>query len=1473
VEEIYLYRPGKTTMLHRIISLSVQHKLIVFLLTTAMVAVGVYSLLHLPIGAVPDITNNQVQVITTSRNLSAQDVEQFLTYPIELEMANLPGVEEIRSISRFGLSVVTVVFDDDMGTYLPRQLIAERIKAAEDNIPEGFGKPEMGPISTGLGEIYQYILDVEPEYRDQYSVRDLRDIQDWIVKRQLAGIPGVVEVNTWGGFLKEYEVAVDPQELRGLGLTVADVFDALASNNSVAGGGYIERAGQTYFIRGEGRVEDLEDIRNIIVSNRGSRPIFVRDVATVGFGHANRFGAITGNGEGEKVMGQVMMLKGSGSREVIEAVKTRVAEISPTLPPGVFVNPIVDRSELVGRTTETITENLVLGCLIVVFIVVLLLGNLRSGLVVASIIPLSLLFALSCMYFFGVDANLMSLGAIDFGIIIDGAVIIVEYIAFLMVRPRMVDGQPTLSAANDSRDDLAVRGASTMMRSAIFGQLIVMVVFIPILTLTDVEGKMFRPMALVFCFALLGAVLLCLTYVPAMAAAVMRPPRKPAGNLADRMMAKMEAAFVPVLRLAMRARPAVLTGALLMVLGAAWLFTRMGAEFVPTLDEGDFVIQPVLNTGTPLSETVKITTKIESILLEFPEVRQVVSRIGAAEVPTDPMSMEESDVIITLTPPDQWTTASTKDGLADAFKEALAVIPGMEVEFTQPIEMRFNELITGVRADLAIKIYGEDLDVLTRVSAEIGELLETVPGAADVSVDKISGLPQLSVSLNREAIARYGLNVAEVNELIATAFAGRKAGDVYEGERRYDLVLRYRKDYRESIENIRNAYLPLPGGGQVPIRELATVEKTSGPAMIARDDTRRRAVVSVNVRNRDLQSVVNDAQQLIQERISLPPGHLVTYGGQFENLSAARDRLLLAIPAALLLIFLLLYFALGSLREALLVSTAIPLSSVGGVLLLWLRGMPFSISAGVGFIALFGIAVLNGIVLIEHFKELWRSGSRDKFQIVVQGTSDRLRAVLLTASSTALGFLPMAISTSAGAEVQRPLATVVIGGLITATLLTLIVVPILYSLFGFKFGANDGNNGGDGAPVPGGPRGSTLAGIFILMACWVPHQPLGAQTTLSLGEAQKIALENNPDLAPLQKTIRQREALIDGGFDFARTEFLLGRDELNLSPENRVATTIGGVQKFGPFGANRARRGLAVAQVAAAQRALAETEWEVERAVALAFVEAYYSAAAIDIYARMDSLYRQSASAAERAFALGESSNLAGLTARAAQRESQLAYERATLRADAARQKLFTVLNRDDRGETLRQPFAANGPEGALPVLPTDHPAIERLAQELKLVDEREKVLVAERKPDWSLEYFVGLTGGGERLFQGFMVGTSLPLSRRGSRAQLAGQQLEREVLKSRISAIRYQLQSTYDQLLAARNAQRATLEYYEQTGSDLARELRRSASSAFGRGEVDVFAYLQAMTQSARLELDRMMALESYYLTVASMVYISLEE
>ncbi|MFT7364443.1 MAG: cobalt-zinc-cadmium resistance protein CzcA, partial [Algoriphagus sp.] len=699
-------------MLDRIINWSISNKLIIFLLIAAWIGFGIYALTRISIGAVPDVTNNQVQVITTSRNLATEDVEKYLTYPVELEMANLPGVIEIRSISKFGLSVVTIVFEDDMGTYLPRQLIAERIKIAQDQIPNGFGQPFMGPISTGLGEIYQYVIDVKPGYEDKYSITDLRTIQDWVVRRQLSGIEGVVEVNTWGGFLKQYEVAINPERLKAMRVSLTQVYDALSKNNSIAGGSYIEKTNESFFIRGEGLVKSLEDIGNIVIEVRAGTPLYIKDIAKVHFGHANRFGAVTANGEGEKVLGQVMMLKGAGSKATIDRVKERLAEIEPSLPEGVIINGFLDRSELIARTTFTIAENLILGCLIVIFVVVILLGNIRSGLVVASVIPLSLLFAISMMYIFGVDANLMSLGAIDFGIIIDGAVIIVEYIAFRFTKIGEESKQLTPAEVRLKKDEVSFEGASKMMHSAIFGQIIIIIVFIPILSLSGVEGKMFRPMAEVFSFALVGAMILGLTYVPVVSSLFLKTTPPGPKNVSVRIINTINKGYEPAIKWALDHTKAVLIGAFSLFVVTLFVFSRMGSEFVPTLDEGDFVIQPFLKTGTTLTNTVETMTQIESILKKFPEVKQIVTRIGAAEIPTDPMSMEETDVIVILHPPSEWTTVETKDELAEAFKEALKIIPGLEFEFTQPIEMRFNELITGVRADLAIKVFGEDLDVL-----------------------------------------------------------------------------------------------------------------------------------------------------------------------------------------------------------------------------------------------------------------------------------------------------------------------------------------------------------------------------------------------------------------------------------------------------------------------------------------------------------------------------------------------------------------------------------------------------------------------------------------------------------------------------------------------------------------------------------------------------------------------------------------
>ena len=1040
--------PKITAMLEKIIEFSIRNKLIVFLFTLTVAAFGIYAVFNIPVGAVPDITNNQVQVITTSGNLSTQEIEQYITAPVEMEMANLPGVKEIRSVSKFGISLVTIVFDESMGAYLPRQLIAEKIKSASAKIPEGFGTPEMGPITTGLGEIYQYTLDVEEVYEDHYTATDLRTIQDWVIRRRLSGIPGVVEINSWGGYLKQYEVSIDPSRLIAAGVTLMEVFDALEANNSISGGSYIEKTNQSYFIRGDGQVRSIDDIEHIVVKNEGGVPLLIRQIASVRFGHANRYGAITANGEGETILGQVMMLKDADSREVINEVKNRVEEIGHNLPEGITINPIVDRSELVAKTSLTVVENLVLGALIVMLTVLLLLGNIRSALVITSIIPLALLFTISMMFIFGIDANLMSLGALDFGIIIDGAVIIAEFIVLqISVRRDELEGRSG-EERRGIMDAIAYAGAAKMMKSAIFGQIIILIVFIPVLSLSGVEGKMFKPMALSFCFAIIGAMIMGLTWLPVASSLFLRPAHPNRRNISDRFMELVHRTYSPVIRWSCNHKRAVLGVSLLSLLLTFFLFSRIGGEFVPTLDEGDFVIQPVLKTGTSLTKTIELTTRMEQILTrEFPEVERIVSRIGAAEVPTDPMSMEEIDMIIKLKPRKSWTSARSKEELADRFKEALSVITGIEYEFTQPIEMRFNELITGVRSDIAVKIFGDDLEYIDRKANEIKGLIEVIPGAGDVILEKTAGLPQIKIDYDRAKIAYYGVDIRTLNSYLATAFGGEAAGVVFEGERRFDLVVRFDTLNRRDIDDIVQLNVPLSNGQQVPLAELAAIEYAEGPARISRENTHRRVVVSVNVRNRDLQSVVNDIRSVIDEQVTLRPGVYITYGGQFENLQNASRRLLVAVPVALLLIFIFLHFAFKSFKDAVMIFTAIPLATVGGVLLLWLRGMPFSVSAGIGFIALFGIAVLNGIVLIEHLKELRDEGQLSMRELIIRGTRDRLRPVLLTAGAAAMGFLPMALSTGAGAEVQRPLATVVIGGLFTSTMLTLIALPLMFEIF------------------------------------------------------------------------------------------------------------------------------------------------------------------------------------------------------------------------------------------------------------------------------------------------------------------------------------------------------------------------------------------------------------------------------------------
>ncbi|WP_333818764.1 efflux RND transporter permease subunit [Ohtaekwangia sp.] len=1029
-------------MLHSIIQFSIRNKLIIGLFIVALICWGAYSVTKLPIDAVPDITNNQVQLITVAPSQSALDIERLVSFPVEQTMATIPGIVEIRSISRFGLSVVTIVFTDETDVYWARQQVSERLTEAKKQIPLGVGTPELAPITTGLGEIYQYQLKVKPGYEGKYTPMELRTIQDWIVRRQLLGTKGLADVSSFGGQVKQYEISLSPEKLRSLNLSIQDVFAALEGNNQNTGGAYIEKNNSAYFIRSEGLITSAEDIGSIIVrTSHSGTPLLIRDVGTVNLGHAIRYGAMTENGKGETVGAVVMMLKGDNSSEVIKRVKERIAVIEKTLPEGITIAPFLDRTKLVNNAIDTVTKNLAEGALIVIFVLVLLLGNLRAGLVVASVIPLAMLFAIIMMNLFGVSGNLMSLGAIDFGLIVDGAVIIVEatlHHITLSTGPGRLTQVQMDKEVNDS--------AGKMMNAAAFGQIIILIVYLPILSLAGIEGKMFRPMAETVIFAIIGAFILSLTYVPVASALFLSKSVTHTKNISDRIIDWLHTIYAPALQWSLKHRKPIVGAAVTLLAISIFIFTLLGGEFLPELDEGDFAVETRLVTGSSLTATIEVTERAEKVLLQnFPEVEKVISKIGSGEIPTDPMPVEAADLMVVMKDKSEWTSASTKDDMIHKMEEALRQqVPGVWFGFQHPIQMRFNELMTGARQDVVVKIYGEDLDQLTRYAQKLGRLVKSIEGTESLFIENMTGLPQIIVRMKREQLARFNLSVRQVNEVINAAMAGQSAGLVFEGEKRFDLVVRMGIQNRQSIEDVQNLTIPSPDGLQIPLSQVADVTLEVGPNQIQRDDAKRRIVIGFNTRGRDVESIVDELKQKIDAGINFDPGYYVTYGGTFQNLQEARARLVIAVPVALILIFILLYFTFGSVHQGLLIYTAIPLSAIGGVLALWLRGMPFSISAGVGFIALFGVAVLNGIVLIAEFNRLKKEGSYTLHEIIMKATAVRLRPVIMTATVASLGFLPMALSQGSGAEVQKPLATVVIGGLATATLLTLIVLPVLY---------------------------------------------------------------------------------------------------------------------------------------------------------------------------------------------------------------------------------------------------------------------------------------------------------------------------------------------------------------------------------------------------------------------------------------------
>lgn len=1432
-------------MINHIIAFSIKNKLIISLFTISLIIAGIWSITQVPIDAVPDITNNQVQVMTQSPNLGTEDIEQFITYPVELAMANLPGVLEIRSTSRFGLSVVTIVFEEDMGTYLPRQLVSEKLNSVRAEIPEGFGEISMGPISTGLGEILQYTLAVDDSVKNQYSLTDLRTIQDWIVRRQMAMVPGVVEVNAFGGKIKQYEVAINPDDLKAIGLSLNDVFKSLQLNNQNTGGAYIEKNHMANFIRGEGLARSIEDIESIVVKTIDNIPIQIKDIAEVKFGAAVRFGAFSKDGKGEAVGGIIFMLKGANSNEVIENVKSRIAQIQESLPKGITIEPFLDRSELIERTTDTVTTNLVEGALIVIFVLVFLLGNLRGGLIVASTIPLSLLFAFILMNIFDVWANLMSLGAIDFGIIVDGAVIIVEGTVFFLYsrakKGKVID--------KSERDESTYQASSKMMNSAFFGQLIILIVFLPILFLEGVEGKMFQPMALTFIFAMLGAMLLCLTYVPMMSALFLKVSDRERKTWGDKVVSWVETQYQRSLEVALKRAFWIIGTSIILLALAIFSFLRSGSEFIPQLDEGDIAFHIILKPGSSLSEGIKTSTKIEQIILEnFPEVEHALTRYGVSDVPTDPMPMDIADCFLILKPKEEWVSVGSKEELIDLIKEKISIVPGVNFEFTQPIEMRFNELISGVREDIAIKLYGEDLQILAEKAEEMGKIIAGVEGVGDLKVEATTGMPQMTIHYQRDELAQYGLNISEVNRTIETAFAGAKAGVVFEGEKRFDLVLRLDSAHRTQIDNVKNLYIATESGAQIPLSEVANVDYEPGPMQISRDNTNRRTYVGINVRGRDIKSVVGEIQEKLRVELNLPPGYYIRYGGAFENLERASNRLEIVVPIALALIFILIFFALNSFKQTMMIYLAIPMAAIGGVFSLWLRDMPFSISAGVGFIVLFGVAVLNGLVLISGWNELKEEGVTDLRERIIQGAKRRIRPIMLTALTDIFGFLPMALSTSAGAEVQQPLATVVIGGMITSTLLTLFVLPILYR---WTEGKSWNSSFGKATVIVLLTVGFSLAGSGSLKAQQTDNLP-----QITLDEAERKAIANYPAIKTKQLQIAQQQALKKSAYDLGNTQVFNAGEEIGAGGSG-VYTILGIQQQNMDIFGIAPKVKLQKERIKLAEAALALSELELRQKVRTAYADAYVSQSKWLLYQRLDSVYANFQKAAKIRLETEEVSQLEYLAAsnkvkQISQQLEQAEYEYA---------EALTILNLWLVSDTIFS-VTSKGSKWMQPIVAidclTNHPLLEAATQKVAISAGEYKVAKSSFLPKLSAQYGIQEIGGQADFYQ-YQIGLSFPLFFLASKAEVESTKIEQEVAKQHLQQVRYELKSDYSSLLQQYQKWLSSWQFYENEALPLANQQREAAMLAFQEGAISYLEFIQHMNEAIAVELNAKEALRQF--------------
>lgn len=1460
-------------MFQKLIKFSIQNKLLIASLTVALIVWGGYNLSHLPFDSTPDITNNQVQVITQAPSLGAQEVEQNISAPIEMALSNIPNTIERRSISRSGLSVVTLVFKDETDIYWARQQVSQQIKEAEEMLPKGNTSISLAPISTGLGEIYQYTIRVKIGYENRYNLTELRSIQDWIVRKQLSGTPGVAEVSGWGGFVKQYEVAVNTDQLIASGITIPEIFNALSEGNENTGGSYIERNSNQYFIRGLGKVKSLEDIKRIPIKTTMGTPVLVGDVADVRIGHATRYGAVTRNGEGEVVAGITLMLKGENFQEVIKNVKKRIEEINKTLPEGVVIEPYIDRTQLVNRVTSTIARNLIEGGIIVVFILILFLGNYRAGLIVASVIPLSMLFAFGMMRICGISGNLMSLGAIDFGIIVDGAVIIVEAVCAHVAQRHL---QPSGVAMSQKEMDREVFfSASKIRKSSSFGEIIIMTVYLPLLTLVGIEGKMFRPMALTIFFAILGSFILSLTYVPMASALFLSKKRTDKPLFADRLMKRLQRIYRPILEKSLVWSKGIISLMVVIFLGSLFLFSKLGGEFLPNLEEGDFAAELSMSQGTSLSQMIKTTTLAEKILRkQFPEIKQAVTRIGSAEIPTDPMPVERADMLIALKPKAEWTSAKTKDELIAKMEDALKAIPGLETEITQPIQMRNNELITGIRQDVAIKIYGNDLSTLTAKAQQVAKLIKNIDGVTSPIVEKVQGLPQIQVTYNRDQMAQYGISVQTANQVLEAAFAGKTAGNIFENDRRYDLVVKLDDNLRNDDASLKNLAIPLPNEqGSIPLSQIADISYKDAPAQIAHEDGERRIYVGFNVRGRDIQSTVTDVERLLNKQLALPSGYYYTFGGEFQNLKEATDRLLVAVPLALVLILCLLFATLKSFKETLFVFSAIPLSAIGGIGALWLRGMPFSISAGVGFIALFGVAVLNGIVLVGQFNNLEHEGVTDIRKRIVKGCMMRLRPVIMTALVASLGFLPMALSHGDGAEVQRPLATVVIGGLISATLLTLIVLPAIYKTFSQKMPLSWLKN------ILKKKRCSSFKLLLAALLLTINLPSKAQEQTLSLKECIDLTTRNNYNIRIGKTSVEQTHCLEKTAFELPKTNVKLSQDLTGGgSPDNGISIS----QEFELPTVYKAKREQLKSETSLEESRLSISRQELTKEVTSCYYTAVYKKNKIVLLQEQDSIYHLFLELATNKYQGGETSLLEQMNAKKLYEENLIELKKAKNDYRIAQIELQQLTNTNAPiapTEKELQPLLYEKGKNLNDFSKT--PTGNYWQEQRELETNQLKVLKASFLPTFN----VGLTGQlvikginpynidrsrftkGD--FMGFEIGINIPLTWGAQKARTKALHKKMEMTQLQEQKAMQDRQFSYEIVSQKSIEAKRAMEYYEKNGIQQARNIASTSKIAYENGEIGYIEYIQNLEVAIFSQLKYLDAINEYNQNIIILNYL----